>query len=61
MPEIRHLTFEDTEYGPDYRPLMELFLDMKLEPVVICESDGTQAEDAMAMKAYYRYIGGEVR
>ncbi len=59
--EIRHLTFADTEYGPDYRPLMELFFAMKLEPVVISESDGTQAEDAAAMKEYFRSIGGAVR
>ncbi len=51
--EIRHLTFADEKYGPDYRPLMEVIHDRKLEPCVICESDGTQAEDALSMKNYY--------
>ncbi len=48
-----HLTFEDNEYGPDFEPLMELFAVRGLEPSVICESAGTQAEDAAAMKKVY--------
>lgn len=52
-----HLTFSDNEYGPDYEPLMELFAKRGLEPSVICESAGTQAEDASEMKkAYERYL-----
>lgn len=51
--EIRHLTFEDTEYGPEFEPLAEALILLKLEPTVICESAGTQAEDAMAMKEIY--------
>lgn len=45
-----HLTFADSEYGPDFEPLMELFAKRGLEPSVICESAGTQAEDAAMMK-----------
>ena len=53
----RHLTFNDNEYGPEYEPLMELFAKRGLEPSVICESAGTQAEDAAEMKkAYERYL-----
>lgn len=53
-----HLTFSDNEYGPEYEPLMELFAKRGLEPSVICESAGTQAEDASEMKkAYERYLG----
>ena len=48
-----HLTFADNEYGPDYEPLMELFAKRRLEPSVICESAGTQAEDAAEMKKAY--------
>ena len=48
--EKEHLTFEDKEYGPDYVPLMELFCERELEPTVICESAGTQAEDAAEMR-----------
>ena len=48
-----HLTFADNEYGPDFEPLMELFAKRGLEPSVICESAGTQAEDAAMMKKVY--------
>ena len=38
---------------------MELLAERGLEPVIICESAGTQAEDAMAMKKMYEkcYVG----
>ncbi len=48
-----HLTFEDEEYGPLYEPLMNQIAKRGLEPSIICESAGTQAEDAAAMKKYY--------
>lgn len=51
--EKRHLTFEDTVYGPDFEPLMEVVLKKNCSPTFICESAGTQAEDAKAMKDYY--------
>ena len=51
--EIRHLTFEDTEYGPNFEPLAVALKNLNLEPVVICESAGTQAEDAKQMKNIY--------
>ena len=51
--EKEHLTFEDREYGPDYEPLMELFYERGLEPTIICESAGTQAEDAAKMRNYF--------
>lgn len=54
--EKAHLTFDDNEYGPEYRPLMELFYERRLEPTVICESAGTQAEDAAQMKKYYESL-----
>lgn len=54
--EKAHLTFEDREYGPEYEPLMELFYERGLEPTVICESAGTQAEDAAQMKKYYESL-----
>lgn len=60
--EKRHLTFADTEYGPDFEPLMELVAKRNLSPVFICESAGTQTEDAQVMKqAYERFLqqGGE--
>ena len=48
--EKRHLTFEDTVFGPAYEPLMEAIVSLGVTPTIICESDGTQAEDALAMK-----------
>lgn len=54
--EKAHLTFADKEYGPEFEPLMELFKERNLEPSVICESAGTQAEDAAEMKKYYESL-----
>lgn len=54
--EKRHLTFEDTVYGPNFEPLMELVLKKNCSPTFICESAGTQAEDAKAMKDYYESL-----
>ncbi|MDL2288122.1 TIM barrel protein [Oscillospiraceae bacterium OttesenSCG-928-F05] len=51
--ETRHLTFADPDFGPDYRPVMRLIAERGYHPTVICESRGTQAEDALEMKAYY--------
>ncbi|MBO4539152.1 MAG: hypothetical protein J5781_02665 [Clostridia bacterium] len=51
--EIKHLTFEDTVYGPEFEPLCEAILKLGLEPYIICESDGTQAEDTVTMKNIY--------
>lgn len=51
--EKRHLTFEDTVYGPDFEPLMKAIYDLGVTPTIICESDGTQAEDALSMKKTY--------
>ncbi len=48
-----HLTFADEEFGPEPQPLMELFAARGLEPSVICESAGTQAEDAAEMRKSY--------
>ena len=51
--EKKHLTFSDTLYGPEFEPLMECIAKEKLSPRIICESDGTMAEDALAMKKCY--------
>lgn len=48
--EKRHLTFEDTVYGPEFEPLADVIVSESLSPRIICESDGTMAEDAAAMK-----------
>ncbi|MCL2697879.1 MAG: TIM barrel protein [Oscillospiraceae bacterium] len=54
--EKTHLTFADTEYGPDFEPLMEIIAERNYEPFIVCESQGTQAEDAAVMKEYFEGI-----
>ena len=54
--EKRHLTFEDNLYGPGFEPLMETIYKHNLSPTIICESAGTQSDDALAMKNYYMEI-----
>ena len=49
-----HLTFEDTQYGPDFEPLMELIAKKGWTPRFICESAGTQTEDAAGLMASYK-------
>ena len=51
--EKRHLTFADTVYGPEFEPLAEAIVKEGVTPRIICESDGTMAEDALAMKKAY--------
>ncbi len=51
--EKRHLTFADETYGPDFEPLIDVIVKERLTPTIICESAGTQSDDALAMKKYY--------
>ena len=51
--EVKHLTFEDTIYGPEFAPLALALKELKLEPYIVSESAGTQIEDAAAMKHMY--------
>ena len=51
--EKKHLTLEDTVYGPAFEPLMNALAKDGYSPRIICESDGTQASDALIMKNYY--------
>ncbi len=52
--EKRHLTFADTAFGPAFEPVAELCVQKGCAPVFICESAGTQAHDACAMREIYR-------
>ena len=54
--EKKHLTFADGVYGPDFEPLMEALAKDGWAPRIICESDGTQPEDALSMKKYYESL-----
>ena len=52
--EVRHLTFEDEHYGPNFEPLAFALKKLGLEPYVVCESAGTQDIDALNMQKIYR-------
>ena len=52
--EKKHLTFADTVYGPEFEPLAEAIIREGVAPRIICESDGTMAEDALWMKEIYQ-------
>ena len=54
--EKRHLTFADTVFGPRFEPLMETVARYGYTPTLICESDGTMADDALLMKRYYETL-----
>ena len=47
--ELKHLTFADVKYGPEFEGFARLIEEYKLTPFIVCESDGTQAEDARVM------------
>ena len=51
--EIKHLTMEDTVFGPEFEPLAIALKDLGLEPYIVSESAGTQIEDALQMKKIY--------
>ncbi len=57
--EKRHLTFEDTRFGPEYQPFLEAVFEMQYTPMIICESAGTQDSDALLMKQYYHTLQEE--
>lgn len=54
--EKRHLTFEDTLYGPDFEPVIDLTVKYGCSPTFVCESAGTQSADAKLMKDYYERV-----
>ena len=54
--EKMHLTFAQDEFGPDHMPLMRSLARRGWSPTIICESAGTQAEDALTMKTAYRHF-----
>ncbi len=56
--EKKHLTFEDTVFGPDFSPLAKLLVDYDCAPTIICESDCTQDTDAKKMRDIYYNLKG---
>lgn len=55
-----HRTFEESGgFGPDWPPLAKEVARRGWSPTFICESAGTQAQDALTMKQVYRqFLGG---
>ena len=51
--EIKHLTFGDNVYGPEFEPLCEVIVKNNLTPHILSESAGTQMLDSLYMKNYY--------
>lgn len=55
--EVRHLTFADHIYGPEFEPVAAETTARGYTPRFICESAGTQAEDAAQMlRCYHKYM-----
>lgn len=54
--EVRHLTFDDDLFGPDYEPLAKLIDEYRMTPFIICESAGVMSDDALKMKKFHQNI-----
>ena len=54
--EIKHLTFDDTVYGPEFEPLAVALRELRLKPYIVSESAGMQAEEAREMKDIYNKL-----
>lgn len=54
--EKKHWNFVDKQYGPEFEHLAPVLVKRSMEPVIICESRGMMAEDALEMKKMYESI-----
>ena len=54
--EVKHLTFADTVYGPEFEPLAVALKELNLKPYIVSESAGMQAEEAEIMKKIYNSL-----
>ena len=54
--EIKHLTFADNVYGPEFEPLAVALKELGLQPYLVSESAGMQAEEAAIMKKIYQSL-----
>jgi deoxyribonuclease-4 len=55
--EKKHRTTLETGFGPDFTPLAQVLAERgDLTPVIICESPGRQAEDAIVYKEIYQRV-----
>ncbi|HEX2926310.1 MAG TPA: TIM barrel protein [Ruminiclostridium sp.] len=51
--EKKHWNFSDKQFGPEFEHLAPVLIKREMEPVIICESRGMMAEDALEMKDIY--------
>ena len=54
--EVKHLTFADTVYGPEFDPLAVALKELNLKPYIVSESAGMQVEEAEIMKKIYNSL-----
>ena len=54
--EVKHLTFEDEVYGPEFLPLAVALKELSLKPYIVSESNGKQIEEAVEMKRIYESL-----
>ena len=54
--EIKHLNYDDSTFGPEFDPLAEALIDLKIYPRVICESMSQMPHDALIMKKIYNNL-----
>jgi deoxyribonuclease-4 len=57
--EKKHWSYADTQYGPEFEPLAECLIEYGVNAIIISESRGTMAEDALAVKKIYGRIAEE--
>ncbi|MGI6696998.1 MAG: TIM barrel protein [Christensenellales bacterium] len=55
--ELRHRTFAEADYGPDFAHLAGLLVSRAYAATIICESRGTMAEDAAEMQRLVVAVG----
>ncbi len=51
--EKKHRCYCETEFGPEFAPIAEIIAERGLYPTVICESRGTQTDDATELMKLY--------
>lgn len=54
--EIRHLTYDNKEFGPNFDDIAKLIKQKKYSPIIICESRHVQDKDAILLKKIYSEI-----
>ena len=54
--EIKHLNYDGSTFGPEFDPLAEALIDLKIYPRVICESMSQMPHDALIMKKIYNNL-----